>query len=133
MSESFELYQFVEEIDTNYSNVVEMEFVGGQYRAIILHCTISVFASDPFRKYVDSFFELPLLARIEKDVFEKAVFFYFNPSKTHNETVQLTVFSSTNDIRKNLDAYIPLSFQFQSKVVVNETHSSRMVFFVFDM
>lgn len=125
LKERAEISEFVSEIQSHFEKDVEMEFIGGQYRSIILNCNINIFLNASIQYFVESFFELPLLARIEQDVFEKASL-EVESTTEKNTTLQFMFFSSMNSLQKEFHTVIPPNIHLQSKRMSNGTDSSRI-------
>lgn len=124
LREESSLYQFVKDIEQTFESSISIEFIGGQDKLLIIHCTISILASELMKNNVESFFSLPLLTRIENSVFERAAFSISNEKKENEERIVLSVFPSSFSIFDNLKKPIQLSSHVFSKVMVNTTKSS---------
>lgn len=124
LKESVRLYQFVEEISANYSDGIEIEFVGGQYKAVILQCNVNMLLDKPLRRYIDSFFVLPFLSRIEQNVFEAAATSVLNSTLVNPPILQLQLLPSSYDVRENMKNSIPTFSRIVSMRTTNFTKSS---------
>ena len=78
LKSSQKLSEFVIGIEDEFKDKVEIEFVGGHYDVIIMHCSLNVFSESLVQSFVECFFSLPLLARIEHSIFDQSVLSYFH-------------------------------------------------------
>lgn len=82
------------------------------------------------RRYIDSFFVLPLLSRIEQNVFETAATTVFNSTLVNPPILELQLFPSSYDLRENMKKAIPTSPHIVSMRTTNLTKSSSIPFFL---
>ena len=107
------------EIEAEFKGSVEIEFVGGHYDILIMHCSRNVFGERLVQEFVDSFFSLPLLARIEHSIFDQSISSYYPISNQKNSTVEISLF---NDFLEcSLDEVIPDSVSVYSMSSLNNT------------
>ena len=124
MKEESSLYQFVKDIQQTFESSISIEFIGGQDKLLIIHCTINILTSELMKTNVESFFSLPLLTRIDNSVFEKSAISISNEKKENEERIILSVFPASFNIFDNLKKPIQLSSHVLSKVMVNTTKST---------
>ena len=124
LREESSLYQFVKDIEQTFESSISIEFIGGQDKLLIIHCTINILTSELMKTNVESFFSLPLLTRIDNSVFEKAAISISNEKKENEERIILSVFPSSFSIFDNLKLPILSSSHVFSKVMVNTTKST---------
>ena len=115
------------EIESELKDKVEIEFVGGHYDIFIMHCSRNVFRERLVQEFVESFFSLPLLARIEHTIFDQSISSYYPISNQKNSTVEISLFDDF--LESTLDEVIPDVVSVYSISSFNNTPDQSIFYF----
>lgn len=114
MKDEYFVYDFMNLLETQVKDIsVETEFIGGQNRSLIVWCHPILLVGPTFSPLVDSFFRVPLLAKIGLDVLESA---YHKTSTSVNDDLSFQVdFTGKHSIHLDSNAMVSPLETFQVK------------------
>lgn len=114
MKDSYFVFDFVTLLETQVKDIsVETEFIGGQNRSLIVWCQPILLVGPTFSPLVDSFFRVPLFAKIGLDVLEGA---YHKTATSVSDDLSFQVdFTGKHSIHIDSDAMVAPFKPFEGK------------------